>query len=196
MRKEEDRDGGKCSVVVYRTAAIHIIYPFELAVLGAQVWDFQLLRFSWFLHHNKGRLWGKIKKNYLIFGCSFRAVKFLTRMLAQSNFKEDFFLCGPEKILQSVWGHLLVSITIFAVLGYWKYWIPYAHAPTFMCTLSNQPGTGAHPDHMHQFLDVRFHAFIAVQHCRSTLIHRQPIEIVPFLCLSTLGYKYLVKSLL
>ncbi len=93
--------------------------------------DFYIIKAQW------GWLWGR-KKNCLIFRCSFRAAKLLTRLLAQSNFKEDLFCVGQKNFLQSFWGHLLVSIAIFAVLGYWKYWIPYAHAPTFMHTLSIQ----------------------------------------------------------
>ena len=39
-----------------------------------------------------------VKKIFLIiFRCSFRAAKFLMHMLAQSNFKEDFFLFGQKK---------------------------------------------------------------------------------------------------
>ncbi len=66
--------------------------------------------------------------------------------------------------------HFLVSIAIFLKFhcfryfkNYWNYWIPYAHAPTFMCTLNERvrnccaclafaSGTDAHPDKMHQFL--------------------------------------------
>ncbi len=58
--------------------------------------------------------------------------------------RRDFLLVWTKKIWGgSFWDHMLVSIAIFFNFrcfryfkNCWKDWIPYAHAPTFMRTLS------------------------------------------------------------
>ncbi len=59
-------------------------------------------------------------------------------------FRRDFFEFGQKFFfLGSFWDHMLVSIAIFLKFrcfryfkNCWKDWTPYAHAPTFMRTLS------------------------------------------------------------
>jgi hypothetical protein len=80
-------------------------------------------------------------------------------MYAQYNLKEDFFWVWAKKNFPwSFLDHLLVSIAIFYNFhcymyfkNYQKYWIPYAHALTFMRRLSRRVRNWCNPDHMHQF---------------------------------------------
>ncbi len=91
---------------------------------------------------------------------------------AQSNFEKEFFWVWAKKNFfpRSFWDHLLASTEIFKNFRCFRYfkkyqknWIPYAHAPTFMRTLSIRvsswrapwacaSGVDAHPEHTHQFL--------------------------------------------
>ncbi len=101
----------------------------------------------------------------------FGAAKFLTRMLSLI-LRRNFFWVWTKKIFfwRSFWDHMLVSIAIFKNFrcfryfkNCWKDWIPYAHAPTFMRTLSIRvrnsracwacaSGTDAFAEHMRQEL--------------------------------------------
>jgi uncharacterized membrane protein YwzB len=94
---------------------------------GAQVWDFRSLRFSWFLHH-------KVSMGERL--CTVHLGSRIHYAYAQSNFQEDFFSW-------SFWDYLLVSVAMFwnfRCFRYFKnirkYRISYAHAPTFMRTLT------------------------------------------------------------
>ncbi len=110
---------------------------------GAQVWDFRSLGFSWFLHHKfsmGGRLWG-LKIFYIkIFRGSFGAANFLTRIWRRYY----FWVWVKNNFSGSFIDQLLLSKAIFENFccfrdlkkNYQKNWIPYAHALTFMRTLS------------------------------------------------------------
>ncbi len=57
-------------------------------------------------------------------------------------FEGGFFLVWAI-LAWRFWDRLLVSVPILIFfycfryfINYWKYWFPYSHAPTFMCTLS------------------------------------------------------------
>jgi hypothetical protein len=67
-------------------------------------------------------------------------MKFLARILSLIL---RFFLGGGGQIFFPLWDHLFVSIAFFKhfffcryLKNYYKYWLPYAHALTFMRTLS------------------------------------------------------------
>ncbi len=124
--------------------------------------DFYTIKSLW-----GGDFWVKIKVFF-----SYLGGREIPYAYAQSNFKEDFFFSLGKQFFfpRSFWDHLLASTEIFKNFrcfryfkNYQKNWIPYAHAPTFMRTLSIRvrnwcapwacaPGTVAHPEHTHQFL--------------------------------------------
>ncbi len=110
----------------------------------------------------RGDFWVKIKVFFIYLGVH----------LGPRNFKEDCFLRLGKKIFfpRSFWDHLLVSIEIFKIFWYFRYfknyqknWIPYEHAPAIMRMLSlrvrnwcapwaSASGNDAYPEHTHQFL--------------------------------------------
>ncbi len=142
---------------------------------GAQVWAFRSLGFSWFLHH----------KVFFLGGGATLGL----------NLKKEAFLYefGPKKIFSwSFWDHLLMLFFFFCFRyfnNYWTFWLPFAHDPTLMCTLSKQvrdwcvrirnwcaPSLYAsvpytHAQLAHQFFQFSNVHFIYAQHARKELMH-------------------------
>ncbi len=126
----------------YTWSSTHFLFK------DAQMWNFQSVGLSWFLHYKVSSWWpiSGLKLNLVdkISSRSFRAAKLLTSMLT-AHAGLSLMLRGkkcwvwPYNIFGGIpnfWDYLLVSIIIFLLFYFFQYFKTYAYDLAFMRMLS------------------------------------------------------------